>query len=463
MKHTADDQIKKIWSLLNGELAQIQNVSFLGTKEQLFPSVFDLTGFAAASIGAANLAAAELFDLRLKRQNFSKVDINILEAAAAFRSELLLKPINWTLPSLWDPIAGDYQTIDGWIRLHTNYKHHKKSVFKSLNFYEDVRSEIEKKVSLLHAEDLEKNIIFNGGCAAVMHNRETWLAKKEGLSSSHEKAFFFEKENLAHAKFGEISHSDKPLSGIKVLDLTRVIAGPECTKFLASQGAEVLRIDHPGFEEVPSLLPETTVGKKCFFIDLKTHEGKLKFESLIKEAHVIIVGLRADVLDNHGFSLNHIRKLNPSIIVGLINAYGWKSNSVTRRGFDSLVQMSSGIAALGMEKKRINKPQPMPAQALDHGAGFLLAAAICHALSVLYKNGQILTARCSLIGVANFLFSSAEGNINLNSLKDDDFDSCLYEDTTEWGIVKRVLAPGLIDGRRGTYSISAGSLGRHNF
>jgi len=458
--HTAAKQAFDLWQLIQGEQEELSSLHFTGAKNQLLPSVCDVTGFALASIGIAGLAAVKLKVKRLENISSFAVEVDTLEACAAFQSERLLQPIGWELPKLWDSIAGDYPTKDTWIRLHTNYKNHRVAALDALQLKDAERNDIEQKAAQWMACDLEAAVIAKGGCAAVMYTRDHWLKTAFGISTINEQPINIEMIGKGIAGFGKIAAHEGPLSGIRVLDLTRVIAGPECTKFLALQGADVLRIDPPGFEEVPALLPDTTVGKRCAILNLSKNEELENFKWLLKEAHVLVLGLRAGAIDQFGLTLHQIREINPSIIIAQINAYGWKSDWSARRGFDSLVQMSSGIAAWGAKEKNANRPAPLPVQALDHGAGFLLAAGICRALDLLYKHQILTTVRSSLIGAANFLFSQAKGDINSLGPDENDFASCLFEDQTEWGKVKRVLPPGLIDGERALWNIPAGSLGK---
>ena len=129
---TAARQAARMWNLVDGNADHLNRLSFSNSKDQFLPSAFDVTGFAAASIGIANLAAAELAVVRRGQTSVPKIDVNCLEACAAFKSEALLKPQGWKQPALWDPLAGDYKAANGWIRLHTNYKWHQEAVLRTL-------------------------------------------------------------------------------------------------------------------------------------------------------------------------------------------------------------------------------------------------------------------------------------------------------------------------------------------
>ncbi len=188
-----------------------------------------------------------------------------------------------------------------------------------------------------------------------------------------------------------------------MLDLTRVIAGPVATRYLAAYGADVLRIDPPGFDEVAALLPESTAGKRCAALDLRSAEGRARFEHLVAQAHVVVGGLRPGALADLGLGSAELRARNPSLITVTHDAYGWSGPWAGRRGFDSLVQMSTGIAAAGAAAAGTDRPTPLPAQALDHGVGHLLAAATCRALTRRVQTGAAADVRGSLVGAANVL------------------------------------------------------------
>ncbi len=459
-RHSGRPQAQKLLSIISPDLAanDFKSLNFCGEEAQVLPSVFDLTGFASASVGAAYFFAAKLLEARAASSTPFDIEIDSLEAVAAFKSETLMKPLGWTIPAPWDAIAGDYKARDRWIRLHTNYTYHRDAVLRALALREADKATVAEKVKSLESAILEKKIIEEGGCAAVMYSRKEWEDLEVGSSTLNEPTVFLENLGSAKPEFGKIKETDLPLKEIRVLDLTRVIAGPECTKFLSSMGAEVLRIDPPGFDEVQALLPDTTLGKACAALDIKTPEGKAKFERLIKQAHVLVVGYRKAVLDSWGFSMDRLREINPSLILGMINAYGWNSKISQQRGFDSLVQMNTGIADLGAKRTRASKPIPMPVQALDHGAGFVLAAGICHGLERLFKFNQLSKVRTSLVGISNFLFSGPKGIIDLPSLSNAKFDKYLYEDQSPWGPLIRLQAPGKINGVRGCWPKPAGPL-----
>lgn len=132
-----------------------------------------------------------------------------------------------------------------------------------------------------------------------------------------------------------------------MLDLTRVIAGPTCTRFLAAQGARVLRIDPPGYPEIVDLLPTTTAGKTCAAVDLRSSAGEARIAALVAESDVLVCGLRLAALGRIGVDEDRLASLNPALVVARVGAYGWRGPWLDRRGFDSLVQMSTGIAAEG--------------------------------------------------------------------------------------------------------------------
>ena len=187
--------------------------------------------------------------------------------------------------------------------------------------------------------------------------------------------------------------------------MTRVIAGPVCTKFLAAYGAQVLRLDPPGFAEVPALLPETTAGKRTAALDLRVDADRRLFENLVADADVLVTGLRADALAGLGYGDGTLTAINPALIVASLNAYGWDGPWRHRRGFDSLVQMSCGIAAAGALAAGRDEPFPLPVQALDHATGYLLAAEVGRALTRRLTRSAVSRIRASLIGTANLLWS----------------------------------------------------------
>lgn len=174
--------------------------------------------------------------------------------------------------------------------------------------------------------------------------------------------------------------------------------------------------------------------------------------------HVLVHGLRPDALEKMGMDSYFFEKLNPSLITINLNAYGNKGPWKNRRGFDSLVQMSSGIAEAGARYKNSVKPIPLPMQALDYGTGYLMAASVCRSLSDLYNKNQLYRISASLIGASNFL-QTLDGNFEIDSPKNSDFDSLLIHDDTAFGPGLRLPSPATINGERATWSIQAGPLG----
>ncbi len=419
----------------------------------VLPSRYDVTTLATDAVASATLAAAELLATRTG-ERVRDVRVDRVAACAAFLGERLFRPDGWRLPPVWDPIAGDYRTADGWIRLHTNYSSHRAAVLRALRLpgHGTSREIVADAVRPRGGPELEAAVIAEGGPAAVLHSTAQWFASEPGRAARRQRLTVTPAPTAGVA----LPAARLPLTGIRVLDLTRVIAGPVCTRFLAAYGAEVLRIDPPGFEEVPALLPEVTPGKRCAALDLRTGPGRDRFLALVRQAHVVVSGLRDGALTGLRLGLPELRAQNPSLITARLNAYGFDGRWRGRRGFDSLVQMSCGIAYLDA----VSEPSPLPAQALDHATGYLLAAAVCRAVTHLVRSGIPSDISTSLVATANVLLdlpapgADAPGS---SSWPDGVFENV----GTSWGPALRVRVPGSIEGVHPSWSVDAGPLGRH--
>lgn len=426
------------------------------------PSVYPVTDFATATIGLASLAVAEWGALR-SGQPIAPVTVDRAHAAIAFRSERYLDRPGEAWPSLWDPIAGDYATRDGFVRLHTNYPHHRAAAERVLAGARD-REAVAARVCEMEGEVLEAAIVAEGGCAAVMRSPEAWAAHPQGVAVQLEPTIRFEPA-AGHASLGANEREaggpvSSPLEGVRVLDLTRVIAGPICTRFLAAWGADVLRLDPPGFEEADALMADTTVGKRCAVIDLRTAEGSARFDRLLEGADVLVHGYRADALVGLGYDTPGLRARNPGLAVVALDAYGFEGPWQNRRGFDSLVQMSCGIAERGRAVFGTEVPRPLPAQALDHGSGYLMAAAACRALSERRLSKRPVEARLSLAGTAKALMGMGEGgDPEAPEPTAEQVAAYLVEEQGAFGRVRRVRCPGRIGGVEPTWRRAAGRIG----
>jgi len=434
-----------LWRALGGDDALLEALHFSGPAGGL-PSRFHVSDLAAATIGVATLAAAELWAAR-RKETPRPVTVDRRLAAAAFRCERLLQPVGWTLPAPWDPIAGDYEAADGWIRLHTNYSYHRDAVIRILDVPAD-RQRVSAAVKSKNATELERAVVDAGGCAAALRTMDVWRAHPQGVALADEPLCHWDARRISHP-LG--SDAPAPLGGVRVLDMTRVIAGPVGTRYLAAFGADVLRIDPPKFEEVAALLPETTRGKRCAPLDLRAAGDRSTWERLIAQADVLVHGYRPGAMEALGYFSARLRELNPALVVVRYDAYGWSGPWSDRRGFDSLVQMSTGIAHPGHD----GRPTPLPAQALDHGTGYLIAAAVCRALT----DGRA-SALLSLARTARLLAElGTDGDPDAPELGDT--DALLESSDTAWGPVRQVRCPGRIEGHDVRWRESAGPLGRH--
>ncbi len=405
------------------------------------PSCFATSDFSVATLAAA---AGELAAL-----TGGQAAVNRRHALMWF--DMTLQPKGWTLPNLWDPIAGDYETADGWIRLHTNAPHHCAAAVSVLKC--DVNREaVAKTVKGWDKADLETAITAANGASAAMYSQTEWADHPQGRAVAS--------EPLIHWDTYDHDAPSVELKGLKVLDLTRVLAGPVATRFLAGFGAQVLRIDPPSWNE-DGVVPEVTLGKRCAGLDLTRMDDRATFEYLLADADVLVHGYRPGALARMGFDAAYMRKVAPHLIDVSLCAYGHTGPWSKRRGFDSLVQMSSGIAHTGMLQAKADRPKPLPMQALDHGTGYLIAATVLRALRNRNETGQTATARLSLARSAALLTSVPAQAFDGTAIPitPDDIDNQVEQ--TPWGPAQRVNFPVTLNANRPTWPEPAGPLRRH--
>ncbi|MEZ5490234.1 MAG: CoA transferase [Gammaproteobacteria bacterium] len=405
--------------------------------EQRLPSCFAVSELAASSIAAVGCAIANLQDALNLVNTQPAIQVDRRLASLWFAQSV--HPIDWQLPPVWDAIAGDYETSNGWIRIHTNLPHHRVAALQVLET--DYRREKVKQAMLTwQAGALETEIVNNGGVAAAMRSRDDWMAHPQGKAVASESLIDWGETRQGKIRPWQPRRS-RPLNGLRILDLTRVLAGPVASRTLAGFGAEVLRIDPPAWDE-PGVVPDISLGKRCCSLDLNQRNDRHVFEELLARADLLIHGYRPDALSRLGYDPDTRLRIAPALIEVSLNAYGWTGPWSRRRGFDSLVQMSCGIANSGMEWARQDRPTPLPVQALDHATGYLMAAAAIRAISMAISADERRSAHLSLARTAELLcaYPQDEDRTLTKEPLPRDFSNAI--EATSWGKAHR-LKPAL--------------------
>lgn len=395
----------------------------------VLPSAFAVSELATASFAAVGREMARLIQALNLSPKTPEVTIDHRLASLWFGYSF--KPDGWDMPSLWDPVAGDYKAADGWIRLHTNLPRHRSAALKVLGTRPE-REAVVKAVRSWAISDLETAVVAEGGVAAAMRSRVEWLDHPQGRAVSRDPLIGWQGPRYVNLRDRPRATADRPLAGLRVLDLTRVLAGPVSTRTLAGFGAEVLRIDPPGWDE-PGVIPDISLGKHCAYLDLKSETGLERLHGLLSQADVFVHGYRPGALDALGLTRAKRDELAPNRIEVTLDAYGWQGPWSTRRGFDSLVQMSAGIAHAGMGWANADKPTPLPVQALDHATGYLMAAAVLSALAEAASGNSIMHAHLSLARTAELLAVLGKDDAESAPISPATTDYGTATETSGWG------------------------------
>jgi crotonobetainyl-CoA:carnitine CoA-transferase CaiB-like acyl-CoA transferase len=403
------DALEKLWRLAGGDPEALERVSLTG-REPALPSSFRVGSAAQVTIAAAGLAAAELHRLRTGRAQ--RVTVDLRAAALEFRSERYLRVAGREAPPLWDPIAGLYPSGDGGlVRLHTNFPHHRARVVSLLGCG-DTRESVQAALLERKGEEFETAANAAGAVVAFMRTREEWESHAQARAVATLPVF--EIERIGDAAPRPLAPGARPLSGLRVLDLTRIVAGPVCGRTLAAHGADVLRIASPLLPSIEWVDIDTGRGKRSAFADLETAAGRESLTRLLRGADLFVQAYRPGALAARGFGPEDAARVRPGIVYVSLSAYSHKGPWAGRRGFDSLVQTASGFnraegRAAGKDAKEL------PAQALDHGSGQLMAFAGLMARARQAREGGSWHVRVSLVQTGNWLWQLGRDEAGLRA------------------------------------------------
>lgn len=413
------------------------------------PSAFAVTEFAAASIANAGQATARLIDLLGGARGPVVVDRRL----ASIWFATTLRPSGWELPALWDSVAGNYLAQDRFVRLHTNAPRHRLAALELLDLAElsahdrpgssADRELVAAAVATWDAFELHERLVAAGGVGAALRTRAEWAAHPQGRAVASEPLVHLSTSaTVAESPRAEAT-ARRPLNGVRVLDLTRVLAGPVSTRYLAGLGADVLRIDPLDWNE-PGTVPEVNLGKRSARLDLRDDIDREQFTELLATADIMIHGYRLGALDGLGFDTATRRSLNPGLVDVSLNAYGHTGPWSTRRGFDSVVQVAAGIAATGMEAYGTDGPKPLPVQALDHATGYTMAACAVEGWRMRLDSGHGSEWKTSLAAHGEVLAATGDTErVNLAAAFPpfSPGDESADLETTDWGPAYRARPP----------------------
>jgi hypothetical protein len=345
------------------------------------------------------------------------------------------------------PLSGFRRTRDGWIRLHANYPHHVQRLMQALHAI--TADGVAAALAAMTSLEAEAAIQARGGVAAAVRSRQEWLNSEMGNAAGT--GPWIELRLADGGTTGpkplRLSGDDprRPLAGVRVLDLTRVIAGPVSTRLLGSLGADVLRIDPPGLPEITDQFVDTGFGKRSAEADLAIPENRHLLEQLLATADVVITGYRRGSLNRFGLEPEVLLAVRPELVVVTLDSWGSAGPWSGLRGFDSIVQAATGIAGVYGTGNHDGEWQPgaLPVQALDHATGYGVAAAALALLARRRRKGLGGSARLSLARTAEELFALPEPGLPRPELPAPELRSM----TSNYGELRYAGPPLLVDGQ----------------
>lgn len=365
---TPHDILADLWTLGGGAPSALDAVTLTG-REPVLPSSFRVGIASQVTIAAAALAAAEIWKARSGEAQ--SVSVDMTHAAVECRSERYLRLDDKPPPPAWDAIAGVYKTGDGrYVRLHTNFPHHRDNICKVLDCRPE-RDDVQRALMQWTGEAFE-TAAYAGGCVvSMMRSHDEWMMTPQ--AQALERLPLLTIEKIGEAAPRPWLKGNRPLAGLRMLDLSRVIAGPVAGRTWAAHGADVMLISSPYLPTIPWLVIDTGRGKLSSFADLKTEAGRNALRGLLAQADIFSQGYRPHAIAALGFSPEDAAQISPGIVYVSLSAYGHAGPWAERRGFDSLVQTATGFNHAEGLAAGVDGPKELPMQILDHATGYLMA------------------------------------------------------------------------------------------
>ncbi|MFO1325947.1 MAG: CoA transferase [Rubrivivax sp.] len=401
---SASDALSALWQgagldrLAPAAPAQVH----LPGREPQLRSSFPVTTALQASVGAAALAAAEWGRRRggpLQQVSVEPLDA-VREASGLFR-------LDGRVPELWDPLSGLYRCGDGgWLRIHANFAHHRDGALRLLGLAPaSERAAVAQALMRRAATDVEQAAADAGLVVAAARRFDEWDAHPHAAVVAAQPLLDLRRQGDAAApEPARWVEGDRPLAGVRVLDLTRILAGPVAARTLAAHGAEVLMVNGPHLPNIGAIA-DLSRGKRSAQLDLRSGAGRDALRALVREADVFLQGYRPGALARLGFGDDELQRLRPGLVCVSLSAYGELGPWGGRRGFDSLVQTATGFNRAEAEAFGVDEPKALPLQVLDYSAGFLLAFGTVAALMRRAHEGGSWSLRVSLVRTAAWLRS----------------------------------------------------------
>ncbi|MFJ2910438.1 CoA transferase [Streptomyces sp. NPDC087228] len=463
MTHARMSGTEQAWAALGGGPALLARIE-TGGPEGLLPSRLPVMELARSAVAVCSLAAAELAARRTGHA-VPRVRVDDGAVATAFTSERHLR-IDGRAPTSFAPLSRFWRTADGWVRTHANYPHHRARLLATLGLPAGTPDGIAVDAVAAsfagrRGSEIEQTVYAAGGLAVAARTPEEWAADPRGAALTGTPLVARDRIGGAPVRRAAALTGEPllPAAGVRVLDLTRVIAGPVATRTLALLGADVLRIDAPQLPESPDAHSDAGFGKRSVELDLGSRSGAAAFDELLADADVVVIGYRPGAVERFGLTPRSLAARRPGLVIGRLSAWGhgpW----ARRRGFDSLVQVATGIASVEATAGAERPPGALPAQALDHGTGYLLAAAVLRALTEQHDEGGSRLATLSLARTAAWLLDELPARRETEATGPSyDPEKWLTETDGPLGRLRHALPPVAFDGSPTDWSRPPGPLG----
>jgi crotonobetainyl-CoA:carnitine CoA-transferase CaiB-like acyl-CoA transferase len=376
-------------------------VEITGGTDPILPTPFRIGETSAAVLAAVGLAVADLWELRTGRRQ--EVAVDTRQATAALRSGHYMKMDGAPISTERHAVMGVYAAKNGrWSYLHCNFPNHRAAALSVLGVPED-RQAVRQAVAQWDAFELEEAIIAANGAGGMVRTMEEWAQHPQAAAVAS--LPLLEIVKIGDSPPAKLPDGDRPLSGLRVLDLTRVLAGPTCARTLAEHGADVLKITGAHLPSLGYQEYDTSHGKLSAHLDLRDPKDLETMRGLVREADVFSQGYRPGTLSKRGLSPEALAQLRPGIVYVTLSAFSHVGPWASRRGFDTVVQTVSGITSRQGELFPGAEPGPQfyPVSAIDYLTGYLMAFGAMVALARRIRQGGSWLVRISLAQVGRWL------------------------------------------------------------